>query len=351
MTNDLNGLKDPSTRATIRELSRIQGMSGRAIATLLNLAPRTVQAYLSGSTWFGEGLRNGPRIVISSVHGNDDNNALCELSRHSDNLIPALYKSRQEKPNKPLKIAVIADTQCKPTEDLSYMSWIGKFLADKTSDVIVHIGDHYDFPSLSSYDKGKKSFEGRRLQQDIEAGNRGMQLLMNELNRVDNWHPRLVFCMGNHEERLDRLANDMPELDGFVGTAKLPLKDMGWEVIPFLKPIEIGGIFFVHYLANEFTGKPYTGTAANQLKTVGRSFVAGHKQCLDFCCRSTIDGRQQLGIIAGACYPFDESYKGYQGNHHWRGLTILHEVEDGFGSPMFVKLDYMRKRYACSIKC
>jgi hypothetical protein len=246
--------------------------------------------------------------------------------------------------NKPKKILVIADTQTKPDESLDYMSWIGKYIWDKKPDVVVHIGDHYDFPSLSSYDKGKKSFEGRRLKADIEAGNLGMKYLTREFLR-DGYKPRMVFCMGNHEDRFDRLKNDVPELDGFVGTELLPLAELGWEVYPFLKPVEIEGIFFVHYLANPMTGKPYAGTAANQLKTVGRSFVVGHKQVLDVAIRNTLDGKQQIGIINGACYPFDESYKGFQGNLHFRGVTMLHEVSEGAALPMFVSLEYMKNRY------
>lgn len=251
---------------------------------------------------------------------------------------------KKEVKGKSKKILVVGDTQCKPSEDLSYMSWIGQYIRDKKPDVIVHIGDHYDFPSLSSYDKGKKSFEGRRLKADIEAGNLGMKLLLDEFTSSD-YKPRMVFCMGNHCDRFDRLKNDMPELDGFVGTELLPLAKLGWEVYPFLKPVEIDGIFFVHYLANPMTGKPYAGTALTQLKTVGRSFVVGHKQVLDVCVRNTLDGKQQIGVINGACYPFDESYKGFQGNSHFRGITMLHEVKDGSALPMFISLDYLKNRY------
>ena len=77
-------------------------------------------------------------------------------------------------------ILVIADTQCKSEEDLDYMLWVGKYIAYKKPDIIVHIGDHYDFPSLSSYDKGKSSSEGRRLNNDIEAGNRGFEYYVNK---------------------------------------------------------------------------------------------------------------------------------------------------------------------------
>jgi len=256
----------------------------------------------------------------------------------------------QEVVGTPKEIIIIADTQCKSEENLEYMKWIGNYIAYKKPDIIVHIGDHYDFPSLSSYDKGKKSFEGRRLKLDIEAGNTGLEYLMDPITEESSfgkeWNPRLVFCLGNHEHRFDRLAEEMPELDGFVGTDTLPIQDFGWEVHPFLRPVEIEGIYFSHFLANPMTGKPFGGAALNQLKNVGKSFVVGHKQCLDVAIRPTLDGKHQIGIINGACYPFDEKYKGFQGNNHFRGLTVLHEVNDGFGLPMFVSLDYLKKNHS-----
>lgn len=253
-----------------------------------------------------------------------------------------------------LDILVIADTQCKPNHDLSYCSWIGEYIVDKQPDVIVHIGDNYDFEALSSYDKGKKSFEGRRLKADLEAGDEGMMRITQPLldlqesqrkNRKKVYSPRLVFTLGNHEERFDRLANDMPELDGFVGTQTLNLTNMGWEVYPYLVPVDIEGILFVHYLANPFTGKPYGGSAMSQLKTVGKSFVVGHKQTLDIAIRPTIDGKMQIGIINGSCYEHNETYKGPQGNNHFRGLTVLHRVKDGYGDPMMVNLDFLKEKY------
>ena len=256
----------------------------------------------------------------------------------------------KEKPNlgeveKKPTILVIADTQAKSEESLEYLLWIGKYIADKKPDIIVHIGDHFDLPSLSGYDKGTSKIEGKRLYKDIEAGVEGFKFLNLELEKHKDYHPRKVFCLGNHEERLDRYVNEHPELQGTLGTDKLPFAKYGWEVHPFLKPVEIEGIFFVHYLANPMSGKPYGGSAMNILKTVGRSFVVGHKQCLDIAIRPTIDGKQQLGIVNGACYDHFESYKGFVGNNHFRGLTVLHECSDGFAVPMLVSLDHMKEKY------
>jgi hypothetical protein len=49
-------------------------------------------------------------------------------------------------------------------------TWAGEYCAEKKPDRIIHIGDHWDMPSLSSFDVGKKAFEGRTYASDIQAG-------------------------------------------------------------------------------------------------------------------------------------------------------------------------------------
>ena len=93
-----------------------------------------------------------------------------KIKKFSDYEVELMVRKSIVETKENLKIVVIADTQCKSEEDLTYMGAIGKFIYNEKPDVIVHIGDHYDFPSLSSYDKGKSSSEGRRLSNDIKAG-------------------------------------------------------------------------------------------------------------------------------------------------------------------------------------
>lgn len=308
-----------------------EGHSQRSAAKILGISRSTIQRHIKKQLE-ADSIRNS----VFNVQNQNDYTAW--QSKLKPELTIKPMHSKQT-------ILVIADTQSKSEEDLEYMLWIGHYIAEKQPDVIVHIGDHYDFPSLSSYDKGKSSAEGKRLFKDIEAGNIGFEYLNMAMKKHKDYNPRKIFCLGNHEHRLDRYIDDNPELIGTLGTDFLPFNKYGWEVHPFLKPVEVNGIFFVHYLANPFSGKPYGGNAMNILKTVGRSFVVGHKQCLDVAIRPTIDGKQQIGIVNGACYDHNESYKGYQGNNHFRGLTVLHEAQDGFAVPMFVSLDYMREKY------
>ena len=63
---------------------------------------------------------------------------------------------------------IIPDTQCTPDMDDSYFTAIGNAIVDLQPTSVIHLGDHWDFPSLSSYDKGKKSFAGRSYLADGE---------------------------------------------------------------------------------------------------------------------------------------------------------------------------------------
>lgn len=241
------------------------------------------------------------------------------------------------------KHIVIPDTQCKPGVSLDHMEWAGRYVAEKQPDVVVHLGDNWDMPSLSSYDKGKKSFEGRRYKADIEAGNDGMELFNRAIAKMRK-PPRKVFTIGNHEERILRAVEMDAAFEGVIGLHDLSLA--GWEVQPYLRPIEIHGILYAHFFYNPRTGKPWGGTAATVLRHVGQSFIQGHKQGLDIAIHDLPTGKRRRGIIAGSYYQHNEVYLGAQGNHHWRGILVLHEVKAGNFDLLEVSLDYLRRRYS-----
>lgn len=248
----------------------------------------------------------------------------------------------------------IPDCQVRPGVDISYLSWLGQYVIDNKPEVIVFIGDFADMESLSSYDKGKKSFEGRRYKKDVDACREGLDLFfapINEYNerRKENkksrYRPRIVMTLGNHEDRIDRAANNSPELEGVLSIDDLGYKEYGMEVHPFLEVVEIDGVSYTHYFSAPMTGKPYGGVAQNILAKVGKSFIEGHKQVLSVANRTLLDGRTQWGITAGSCYLHDEAYKGPQGNKHWRGIVHLHNVCDGDFDPHFISLETLRKEY------
>lgn len=258
--------------------------------------------------------------------------------------------AKNEKPSLGKTHIFLPDAQVRDGVDLSFLEWQGKYIADKMPDVVVCAGDFADMPSLSSYDKGKRTAEGKRVQKDIDATQKGMELLMSPIHQkmkeCPNWNPRLVLTLGNHEERIMRHVNANPELDGFLSYDSLGYKAWGWEVYDYLEPVVVDGITYVHYFANPMTGKPYGGTAANVLQKVGMSITQGHRQCLDVATRTLHNGQHQWSIIAGASYLHNEGYKGYTGNKHWRGIIVKHNVCNGSYDPLFVSMDYLKKRYA-----
>jgi len=75
-----------------------------------------------------------------------------------------------------------------------------------------------------------------------------------------------------------------------------------------------------------------------------QSCVAGHRQGLDLAVHT--NGKRTLrSIIAGSFYQHSEGYLSPQGNHHWRGMLMLHEVKNGEFSLMEVSLGYLKRRY------
>jgi hypothetical protein len=252
-----------------------------------------------------------------------------------------------------MKILVLPDVQAKPGVNFSYLRRIGCYLVEKKPDVVVCIGDFADLPSLSSYDKGKKSFEGRRYKRDIEAAQFAMQAFLGPLeeynemrrrNKKGEYKPRMVLTLGNHEHRISRAVEDDPKLDGMLSVKDLAYAEYGWEVYPFLERVIIEGVAFSHYFTTGLMGRP-ASTAQAQLRKANMSCVAGHQQGKQIAYSTRADGKTITSVIAGSCYEHNEAYLGAQGNQHYRGFLMLHEVQDGAFDEMWVSLGYINQRY------
>lgn len=249
------------------------------------------------------------------------------------------------------RILVLPDVQAKPGNDFSFLRRIGQYAVDKRPDIIVCIGDFADMASLSSYDKGKKSFEGRRYKRDIEAAQFAMQAFLgpiedhNETARYP-YKPRMVMTLGNHEYRIHRACDDDPKLDGVLSLKDLAYEEYGWEVYPFLQVVIIEGVAFAHYFVSGVMGRP-TGTAQAQLKAANMSCFSGHQQGKQIAYARRADGAILTSIISGSCYEHDEEFLGPQVNRqHWRGFFMLHDTKDGTFDEMPVSLGFVNQRYA-----
>lgn len=249
---------------------------------------------------------------------------------------------------------VIPDCQIRPGDDLEFLACIGRFLVKKQPDVIINIGDFADMPSLSSYDVGKKSFEGRRYVNDIAAAVAGMNTLLSPINEYNErqrkngkkqYKPRMVLTRGNHENRIERAVENDSKLEGVLSSEDLRYKEFGWEDHRFLDVVIIDGVAYSHYFVTGVAGRP-AGSAAAQFRKSNMSCIAGHQQGLQIHTGNRADGALLTSVICGSCYEHDEGYLGPQGNKHFRGLIVLHDVADGEFNLMPVPLTYIKKKYA-----
>lgn len=252
-----------------------------------------------------------------------------------------------------MKHLVIPDVQFKPGNDTKFLTAIGNYIVEKRPDVVICIGDFADMPSLSSYDIGKKSFEGRRYKADVEATHAAMEALLEPIKSYnkrakeghrERYKPRLVLTLGNHEDRISRAVNNDPKLDGTIGIDDLNYSKYGWEVVPYLKPIVIDGIAYCHYFTSGVMGRP-VASARHLVQKKHMSCTMGHVQNWELHREVAADGRPVLGLFVGSCYEHNEDYLGPQGNTYDRGIWMKHEVKDGHYHPMFVSLNYLKKNY------
>ncbi len=237
-----------------------------------------------------------------------------------------------------MKTFVIGDTQIKEGVPLDHIKAAGNYIAEEQPDEIVMIGDWFDMESLSAYASAQEQ-EGRRLAYDLASGAKAMELLLNPLRTLQAkqkrlkrklYDPKMVFCMGNHEDRLRKFVANNPRLEGILPDLTFLLEHYGWTVYDYLDVyVGLSDIHYTHYLANPMTGRPYGGSMDSRLNKVTYSFVMGHQQHFLYAERQQARGKPQIGVVVGAFYEHEESYKSFQGNTHSRGTCILHHHSTG----------------------
>ena len=252
---------------------------------------------------------------------------------------------------------VIPDTQVRPGVDTRHIDWAAQAIVEYRPDVIIHLGDHWDFPSLSTHDApGSKEAEGRRVADDITVGNEAFERLIAPLNserlriysnRKKQWNPECHYLFGNHEDRLTRAIFREPKWEGLLTLDAL--KTPGFERHAFLKIIEIDGIKVSHYFANTHSGRPIGGSIENRLNKIGQSFICGHEQGLLYGIKQYPGELRRHGLVCGSFYLHDEGYRGPQSNSEWRGIVVLNRVQNGDYDVMPLRISYLQEKYELGI--
>lgn len=251
------------------------------------------------------------------------------------------------------RVLIVPDTQIKPGSDTRHIDWAAEAIVEYRPDLVVVMGDWWDFPSLNTHnEKGSLELENSRYQEDVEAGNAAFRKLVAPMDKraatlvsthKKHWNPRKIFLMGNHENRADRVWQNDPKWQGVIGSHNCQTLD--FEVFPFLKIVKVYGVAFCHYFPNPFSGRPIGGTIANRLSHIGQSFVQGHQQGFLYGSKQYPD-HVKHGIVCGRYYLEDEAYRPPDVQHsEWNGILVLNQIEDGDFDLMALRYDYLAEKY------
>lgn len=252
---------------------------------------------------------------------------------------------------------VISDCHAHPDYPNDRFDWLGKLILELKPDVIIDLGDRADMPSLCHYDKGKRGFEGKRYKNDIECLKDATGRIEKYIeaynaqckrNKKKGYHPRKVFCVVNHENRINRAIEDNAVLDGTISLDDLGLKEKGWEIVPYLTPIDIDGISYSHTFVSGVMGRPISSKyPAHKLLELGHiSATMDHSHVRSYAESVGFDGRRRIGVVTGAFIDYFADYAGPQVNPlWWSGVLLKKGVKNGVYDHEWLSLEFLKNRY------
>lgn len=255
-----------------------------------------------------------------------------------------------------MKILVIPDSHSDGEDKRpDRFKWLGQMIVDEQPDIVIDIGDRADMPSLSTYDRGTKGFEGRRYLKDLKAVHTANKLILAPLkslqrhqrkNKKKVYNPELLMTLGNHEQRILRACNASPELDGHLSYGDLKYDD--WNTFDFLEVIERGGVKFSHFFVGGLMGKPIGGVnaARSHISKLHCSTVSGHSHLLDYAEDVDAGGNKIQALVVGWYGEDKPAWATEQQFKLWSsGIVVLDNVENGNYDLRVIGIKTMEKLY------
>jgi hypothetical protein len=254
---------------------------------------------------------------------------------------------------------VIPDAHAHPDYGNDRFDWLGKYIVETKPEIILCLGDFADMASLSSYDKGTRSFEGRRYRRDVEASVDALNRLFAPVvaynqqrsrNKKQQYLPRTVMTVGNHEARIDKVTQHHPELHDTLSVDDLQFNRYFDEIVDFKQMTVIEGVAVSHYFVSGLMGRPIGGERAGHalLTKQGMSCVCGHSHLLDFAVRTRADGKKMMALVGG-WYGHPDMVEDWNKNTAglwWSGVTMLHNLKDGWAEDVsFISQSTLQRAY------
>lgn len=246
---------------------------------------------------------------------------------------------------------IIPDIHCRPEVNNDRADYLSSLISDLRPDVVVNMGDQCDFPSLSSYDQGKRSFVGRTYRADVDSHLDFQSRLWDPVKKAKKKLPRRVFIEGNHEYRIERALDLSPELTNTISFADLDVASFYNDIVRYSGKtpgqIEIDGVTYAHYFVAGISGRPLSGEhhAYSLLAKQYTSCTAAHSHLADYAIRTVANGKKIHGLVAGCYLDYQLDWAGETNKLWWRGVVVKHNVENGTYDPEFISLERLKRIY------
>ena len=242
-------------------------------------------------------------------------------------------------------LLIIPDAHAHPEHDNARFDALGRWVARERPEYIVCLGDWFDMPSINSHASARDK-EGHRVRADLESGWDAMRRFVAPWWESDYSPRRAVFCLGNHEARLEGLAAMHPEWAGSVpDLAYLTegLRSFGWEVYGFKDIVNVCGYAVSHFLPSGVMGRAVSGVnQARSLIQHGReSAIVGHSHVYGHHIETSYLDRRLQAIVAG-CYVHPAMVEGWnrQTSGMWaRGIVRVSLLGEGYGDVEFISAE------------
>lgn len=190
--------------------------------------------------------------------------------------------------NKTQRVIVCPDAHHPFVDQRAWECFLGATEAARP-DTLVIIGDFADCYSVSSHTKDP----ARKVGFDAEL--KATEAALKQI--YDLRIPRVVYCEGNHEFRLQRyLADRAPELYGLTSIRDLLQIDRmrGWEWVPYRSFIRIGKVAYAHDV-----GRAGVNATRSSLIDFGDNLVFGHTHRLAVGYQGTVDEGMHVCMNVG----------------------------------------------------
>ena len=208
-----------------------------------------------------------------------------------------------------------------PYHDEKCISCLFQVIKHIKPSIFILGGDSMDFNTISNYNRHKpKLIEGSRIGNDYK---RFFDDIISPLNELLGDNCKKYFLKGNHEERVDRLIEAEPKLEGLIEIEKnIDLSD--WVVSEYKDILTLGHMNFTHGL---YWNKYH---ANKNVQVYQKNIFYGHVHSHQVHTSiSPIDSLPKQGVSIGCLCNRNAEYKRDEPNYWINQFMIFYLLSDG----------------------